>query len=292
MVTYGPPATSMNDRQPVSQPALERLAQPRTGHAPEPPPMVGMISPNDEMFDGDIVHYDAVGRSALQCIERALDAAGMHADQVHQILDFPCGHGRVNRLLRARFPSATIVACDLNRDGVDWCARTYGSEPMYSHDNPARIRLTSGRFDLIWSGSLFTHFDAPRWYPFLALFRRALRPKGVLVVTTHGQRSIEMLAQPNCYGLSGQVSATLVAAFEASGFGYASYDTSPGYGHSVSSRDWVLRECARVAGLQVRSVAEGAWDEHQDVYACVATDAKRNLWERLGAARRRLWSSP
>lgn len=279
----------MNDRQPVSLPAREHRASPRTGHASEPRPMVETISPNDEMFDGDLAHYDAVGRSALECIEQALHVAGISPDQVHNILDFPCGHGRVTRLLRARFPSSTIVAADLNRDGVDWCARMYGAEPMYSHDNPARIELRSGRFDLIWSGSLLTHFDAPRWRPFLALFRRALRTSGALVVTTHGHRSVEMLARANAYGLSERSAADLATAFDVSGFGFCPYQASPIYGHSVSRPDWVFGEVARVPGLEVRSVAESGWDQHQDVFACVATEARSNPIERVRAMRSWLW---
>ena len=80
-----------------------------------------------------------------------------------RILDFPCGHGRVLRYLRAEFPQAEITACDLLRDGVDFCAANFGAIPVYSDPDPSRIGLPRDAFDLIWVGSLFTHFDAARW---------------------------------------------------------------------------------------------------------------------------------
>ena len=42
--------------------------------------------------------------------------------------------------------------------------------------------------DLVWSGSVFTHLDAPQWVPLLRYIARALAPGGVAVLTTHGRR--------------------------------------------------------------------------------------------------------
>src|SRR5262245_60754125 len=106
------------------------------------------ISPNDDMLAGDQDNYFRVGRSALDCISLSLQAAGKPASDVRYILDLPCGHGRVLRYLRAAFPGAEITACDLLRDGVDFCAATLGAIPVYSHDEPARIPLAEDGFDL------------------------------------------------------------------------------------------------------------------------------------------------
>lgn len=65
-----------------------------------------------------------------------------------RILDLPSGAGRVLRALRAGFPDASIVACDLMRDGVDFCAREFGAIPVYA---AADVGSGTGpdRFDLI-----------------------------------------------------------------------------------------------------------------------------------------------
>ena len=121
-----------------------------------------IISPNDEMFAGNEKHYFGVGRDAFGIIERALISTKLEPGDMETILDFPCGHGRVLRYLRAGFPKAKITGCDLNRDGVDFCASRFGSIPVYSSVDPTQIDLPRDHFDLIWVGSLFTHFDAPR----------------------------------------------------------------------------------------------------------------------------------
>src|SRR5215470_6242471 len=122
--------------------------------------IIRTISPNERMAPGDKGHYFRVGLSALESIRVSLQAAGKSAADVRHILDLPCGHGRVLRYLKAGFPAAEITACDLMRDGVDFCASTFGAVPVYSHDDPAKIPLGHNVFDLIWVGSLFTHFDA------------------------------------------------------------------------------------------------------------------------------------
>src|SRR5262245_23377147 len=134
------------------------------------------IAPDDGMFHrhfGEDVarsHYAESGRSALRCIRAALVAADRDPATIHRILDLPCGHGRVLRVLKAAYPRAKITACDLDRSGVDFCARQFGAEPAYSVEDPAKIPVT-GPFDLIWCGSLLTHFDAPRWSGLLGRFR-------------------------------------------------------------------------------------------------------------------------
>ena len=133
------------------------------------------ISPEEEMFNSNESHYFSVGRSALDCITTSLRAAKKVPAEVKQILDLPCGHGRVMRYLKSAFPEATITACDLLRGGVDYCASTFGALPVYSHEQPSKIPLPHATFDLIWVGSLFTHFDSDYWLEFLRVFRSFLR---------------------------------------------------------------------------------------------------------------------
>ena len=138
------------------------------------------ISPNDDMFAGNVDPYFSVGRSGLVCIRRALAAIGEDSGDPARILDFPCGHGRVLRHIRAAFAESEITACDLSRDGVDFCRDRFGATAVYSNEDPSKIPLPRDSFDLIWVGSLLTHFDAPLWVPFLTFFRSLLKPGGVL----------------------------------------------------------------------------------------------------------------
>jgi SAM-dependent methyltransferase len=223
------------------------------------------------MFTGDLGRYLGVGRSALTCISTALTASGHRPDHVRRVLDLPCGHGRVLRYLKAAFPGAEITAGDLLRDGVDYCAERYGAVALYSNPDPEAIPFNTGPFDLIWVGSLFTHFDRDQWAPFLAVLARNLAPGGVLIFTAHGRRSHHWLTHGRWnYDLNPGRVESLLRDHGDSGFGYVNYaGTLQRYGVSLSSPAWVLNLLAGLGRLRVTLLAEHAWDNHQDVYACV-----------------------
>lgn len=84
---------------------------------------------------GNDEHYFRVGLSALECIESALHIAKKSTDDIKSILDLPCGYGRVLRTLKAAFPGATVTACDISKDGVDFCKNILGAKPLYSKTN-------------------------------------------------------------------------------------------------------------------------------------------------------------
>jgi SAM-dependent methyltransferase len=228
------------------------------------------ISPHDEMFAGNENHYFGVGQSALDCIRTSLQAAHRSPVDVRRILDLPCGHGRVLRFLKAAFPAAEVTACDLVRDGVNYCAATFGAVPVFSHENPDKIPLERNAFDLIWVGSLFTHFDAGHWGTFLRFFRDCLRPGGVLLFSTHGRRAFQMMAEEKqLYGLPGFHRSLVLTNYVKTGFGYANYPGNDIYGISLSSVAWVFKQLAAVNQLRLVHFSESAWDNHHDVCACV-----------------------
>ena len=104
--------------------------------------LVEEISPHDQMDAGGRPSYLSTGVAALPPIRVALAAAGR--ESVDSVLDFGSGHGRVLRVLKAVFPDARLTACDLDRDAVDFCARTFGATPVYSHTDPAAFRSMTG----------------------------------------------------------------------------------------------------------------------------------------------------
>jgi SAM-dependent methyltransferase len=235
------------------------------------------ISPNDEMHSVDKLvgdWYWEVGRSSLEVLAQCLTAAHKAPQDVTRILDFPCGHGRVLRHLKSAFPQARITACDLVRDGVDFCARTFGATPCYSDEDPARIPLERDAFDLIWVGSLFTHLDAHRWIGFLELLASTLRLGGVLVFTTHGQfvyNRMRGVEHPFDYGLGYWRDTIVKYDYERRGFGYAHYPGVNAYGISLSAPSWVCTQIGSVPSLTLQHFAARAWHNNQDVYACVRT---------------------
>jgi hypothetical protein len=223
--------------------------------------VIAEIAPNDDMFHAGTDSYFESGRSALDCIQLAMLAAGK--SDVRNVLDFPSGHGRSLRTLAEAFPEADFTACDLDRDGVDFCARMFGAQPIYSHEDPAQVEIQA-KYDLIWSGSFFTHLDAHRFSGFLSLFDSLLEPNGLFVFTVHSAGLIESLRhRPTAPGED-----EMLEAYEADGYGYYPY---PGqnYGDALASPPWVTKQLEGLPGLRLVMYSIRAWHNYQDVVACV-----------------------
>jgi trans-aconitate methyltransferase len=217
------------------------------------------------MYGSGGPQYWRVGLSGLRCVEQALALAG--SPPVRRLLDLPCGHGRVLRWLAVRFPDASITACDLDRDGVDFCARRLGAHPAYSAEDLGSLRL-DGRFDLIWCGSLVTHLDGDRVLALLETLRRHLAPAGVLVLTSHGERAAQgMRSAQMDYLLDAGRLARLLGDYEATGLGYVDYPDADAYGVSLTSPGWLRAQASTVGGLREVWFAAAGWDDHQDVLA-------------------------
>lgn len=236
------------------------------------------IHPNDKMFrsarTGGAAEYFGVARAAIASLTAAMALAGKK--DVSSILDLPCGYGRVTRMLRARWPGARLAACDLLTEGVDFCAEHFGAAPIYSRPDPAEIP-TDERFDLIWSGSLLTHLDAPLWQPFLEFFVDHLEPDGLLVFSTLGR--FAALHPPQRQVLRNDHREAMRTAYLSNGFAYMdqtdprcpwhSPTLEPGNGLMWASPSWVLEQTTGVPDLRVLALWERGWNEHQDLLISV-----------------------
>lgn len=224
------------------------------------------IGAGDEMYAGNLDHYMGVGLSAMRGIVPALRMASREPCQ--RILDLPCGHGRVLRWLRAKYPQAHITACDLNRGGVDWCAQAYQAQAVYSVTDLAALDLGEP-YDLIWCGSLLTHLNWDGWIRFLDFFERQLRPGGVLVFSSHGRQCADWVKVGRLdYGLKPEVIPRLLSDYRDLGFGYQNYWHTNEYGISLVTPQRVMGLLQSRLGLQVLGYAEAAWDGHHDLIAC------------------------
>ncbi len=227
------------------------------------------ISPNDIMWKSkhDVDHYYRAGQLAVRCIKIAMLLAGK--EDFTSILDLPCGHGREIRTIKAAFSNAKVTACDIDQDGVDFCARAFDATPVYSKEQPDQIQISSN-FDLIWCGSLLTHLNADRWAGFLALFESLLIPGGILVFTTHGRYVAKRLrGNHSDYGLTPRAIQDVLEGYDRSGFGYGDYPHQTDYGISLAAPSWGCLQVEKLPNLRLLNYTEQGWNNHQDVIACV-----------------------
>lgn len=221
------------------------------------------IAPGDAMWTGDLEDYLSVSYSAVAQIAHAMAVCGRTG--LPRILDFACGHGRVMRALRAAFPDAELSGCDVDRDGVDFCASRFGAVRVYSDPDAARVVL-DGQFDLIWVGSLLTHLDAPRCRAFLDLFRHHLGERGLLVVSTHGRNAVKRWPRDDAR------TDAIIADFEREGFGYRDHPGLDGYGTSACTPAWIAATLAEWTDLMLVGYVERGLADHQDIVAALKLD--------------------
>ena len=222
------------------------------------------LAPRDGMLakDADATlteQYFDLGRRALELIH----FSGELCDKPHypNILDLPCGHGRVLRWLRAHYHYANITACDLDRDGVDFCAQQFGAKPVYSEVDLTRLPF-AGQFDLIWVGSLVTHLRRDRWLATLDCLVKWTKECGVIVFTTQGRTVSSLLARGRRNVAENIDKPALLEEFARTGFAYQRYfesNAEEDYGLALSSPEWVMRTLQRYPDVIMRAYLEEAW---------------------------------
>jgi len=235
-----------------------------------------MSSTDSMLIKGWEQQYFAVGSDALRLIVLGMIMAGKR--DFKSILDLPCGHGRVTRYLKARFPDARLTACDVDREGVDFCVKTFGASGVYSQNDIRKV-VINDKFDLIWVGSLLTHVASTEWHPFLEFFSNHLEEDGILIFTTHGRYTEKLIQdKTHSYGIDADKAAAMLRQYRSSGFGYLDYSQSKNYGVSVATPSWVMDQIHRHRELKLLSFAEMGWTDHQDVVTCLH---RTNIFPRL-----------
>ncbi|GAB5562854.1 MAG: hypothetical protein SynsKO_45010 [Synoicihabitans sp.] len=218
-----------------------------------------MVSSRDEMvYPGHEESYFEVGRDALELIRLA--QVRCQREGLPRILDLPCGHGRVMRWLRAAFPRSEIVGCDLNQDGVDFCAEQFGAIPIYSKKDLTQVEFDAG-FDLVWCGSLFTHLPLEKQRATLARLLEWTIEDGMVVMTVQGRFMATQLDRGDADYADNVDVVGLLQDFEQVGAAYRPYYEEPSgeYGLALNSPGNIGKWIQSFPGVIMRAYLEQAW---------------------------------
>ena len=182
--------------------------------------------------------------------------------------------------MAARFPQAELTACDIQTEAVDFCAKTFAAKPVYSNADLAKIAFAE-KFDLIWCGSLITHFNEAAIVELLKLFVSSLRQSGLLIFMTHGDFVLaDMLNGSPIYMITAENLAAMEKDYRKHGFAFQNYvNDSPeyssddcDYGNSLTSPTCLRRQVQKVGGLRELYFQERGWCNHQDVFGFIKAD--------------------
>ncbi len=211
-------------------------------------------------------HYVRVGVSALEAMHRA--APELANQGPTRILDFGCGFGRVARFMTAAWPEAGLTICDVDFAGLAFCMAHLGMRGFPVGVDPTKMNLGTG-YDLIWVGSVVTHLNSTLIHQLLTALTEALAPGGRLFFTAHGDHPAAMMKNGRPYDLTPEDMAEVVSGYEQTGFGYADYPHTAGYGVSLTSEKWIKSVIDSIPNLKCFAHEAKGWAEHQDLVGCV-----------------------
>ena len=172
-----------------------------------------------------------------------------------QILEFAAGYGRVTRHLRKVAPEADVIACDIHPDAVDFVSRHLATPAVASVGVPEKLDL-GRRFDVVFVLSFFSHLPQSSWQRWLVSLAAHTALDGLLIFTTHGERSRVNFGNP---------------AIGADGFWFkpesGQQDLAPDeYGSAITLPAYVIGRASGIPDMRLVRFQEGFWWGHQDVY--------------------------
>lgn len=236
------------------------MASPYESEEPSNQGVSRVIASTDTMLDSNgIETYLNIGKGALDHCKNFLKGR-----EPHRILDFPCGYGRVMRWFRNEWPAADIYGVETDSECLAFVRDTFQANTIQA--DPRLNMTVPGEIDLIFSGSLLTHFDEWQWHIYMEMCCNALSPDGVFVFTTHGRIASVLAKQRH------SVYGTLVDTRElyerqkATGFSFLPYDPAyPTFGITLTSPAWILTQLQKMPTIKIIGFEEGGWG--QDIWA-------------------------
>ena len=239
------------------------------------------MSPADMMIGASRRHYFYTGRSNLLSIANILNVRSGYLSRprpIRNLLDYGCGYGRVTRWLRAALPNMELYVTDIDQAAAAWTGETFGCQVIDTE-------LAVDAFDFIWVGSVFTHLSEEVAKALLARLLAALRPHGVLAITTHGRVRVARAEgivwdDPSTkwmsLGLDRPRFEELIAGYHR-GYGFVDYPSQPGYGITIVPLEWYSRHALQSSEL-IQIFCQEKAENHQDVSAFMKLSLAANTW--------------
>jgi SAM-dependent methyltransferase len=157
-----------------------------------PPEAASLPDPGAELISrvaggADRASFYWSGRESVRELERTLAIAGRSLESFDSILDFGCGCGRMLMWMEDLGRARALFGTDIDSEAVAWCRDhiPYARVSVNAEDPP--LPYADGAFDLVVNHSVFTHIDELRQDSWLTELQRVVRPRGLLVLSVHGE---------------------------------------------------------------------------------------------------------
>jgi len=141
----------------------------------------------DAQATTDLAEYKRSGeetaRQYWDMIEPLLDTT-----RAARVCEWGCGPGRIIRHFPALAADRSVAffGSDYNHVAIDWCRAHLPGITFLANDLAPPLPVADGFFDLVFCRSVFTHLSAELHGHWIEELRRAVRPGGSVILTTHG----------------------------------------------------------------------------------------------------------
>ena len=197
--------------------------------------------------------YFRNGKESAECLKALLSELSDH--EPVSLLEFASGYGCVTRHLKLALPSTRIVPCDIHREAINFIERTMRINGLLSRTVPEDADF-GGQFDVVFALSFFSHMPKETWGRWLRKLVISAKLGGLIIFTTHGAKSAEMMSNP---------------PLDAEGFWFSPNSEQADlkmadYGTTITSFKFVYAQIASIHDAQLMQFREGFWWGHQDLF--------------------------
>jgi len=123
-------------------------------------------------------------------VENLLSRNSLRLSDFDSILDFGCGCGRIIRHLKT---DGRLYGCDYNSEAIKWAEENLNFAEFSVNQLQPPTTYSDSKFDLILAISVLTHLTEELGHKWISEFRRLIRPQGFLILSLHGQASLQDL---------------------------------------------------------------------------------------------------
>ena len=228
------------------------------------PPFTTDIHPEDHLY-GHLVKrlgietarnmYFNGGKSDALQISSAIKR--FKKDQNISVLEFASGYGRITRHLKSLMHDASLYACDIHTEACEFVSDRMGVETFVSNARPEAVKLGK-EFDFIFVISLFSHLPDWSFKRWINVLGNMLSPNGILLFTTHGDRSKAQHKGVDFTQHEGGHGWVYIRRSDQPDIDFDDYGTMLVAPHYVAA---AIADCR---SLSLRSFTSGAWFGHQD----------------------------
>jgi SAM-dependent methyltransferase len=143
-------------------------------------------------IDAARAEYLEQGRYAREAIERVLPGGWRWEGKT--VLDFGCGTGRALRHFLDLAPGTELWGSEIDARCIEWNQEHLGqAASFFLNDEVPPLDFPTGKFDLVYALSVFTHLST-HWAGWLLELHRVLAPGGLLVATIMSEGMGERVA--------------------------------------------------------------------------------------------------